>query len=203
VLKQSASAMLPASRNAPRRLPALSKSSRMSQKKTTPLDARRLPHLHKPRPKESCKMMTLRLLKFIPLAVVWFLLIVEVSADVATSNECTNPDADASNCAVESEDPKCPSRPHIIRCAAEYLDTNKNNKLDREELEKAIDSLNWLARGVLKVIGSVDVIMRKCDYDGDGAISIDHDMEHNAETCLASCFKRRAFKGAFFPDCKL
>jgi hypothetical protein len=101
------------------------------------------------------------------------------------------------------EDPKCPSRPHIIRCAAKHLDTNKNNKLDRVELETAIDNLPWLARGVLKIIGSVNSIMKKCDYDGDDAISIDFDMDNTVDTCLATCFKRRAFKNAFFADCDL
>mmetsp|Transcript_6214 Transcript_6214/g.9000 ORF Transcript_6214/g.9000 Transcript_6214/m.9000 type:complete len:141 (+) Transcript_6214:53-475(+) len=110
----------------------------------------------------------------------------------------------AEECANDvAEDPSCPSRPHIIKCAAKYLDTNKNNHLDRVELEEAINSLAWYAKGILKVIGSVDKIMDKCDYDKDGKISIDHDMESTTETCLASCFKRRAFKGAFFPECDL
>ena len=121
---------------------------------------------------------------------------------------CANPDAPAAaeeEQAVEKEpeDPACPSRPHIIRCAAAHLDVNKNNKLEREELQGAIDSLPFLARGVLKIIGSVDKIMAKCDADGDGAISIDHDMDATKETCLATCFKRKSFKRAFFPECDL
>ena len=75
--------------------------------------------------------------------------------------------------------------------------------LDRDELQTAIDKLPWLARGVLQILGSVDKMMKKCDVDGDGAISIDYDMVHNKETCLATCFKKRAFKTAFFPDCEL
>ena len=120
---------------------------------------------------------------------------------------CANPDApaaaDEESEDKEPEDPACPSRPHIIRCAAAHLDVNKNNKLEREELQGAIDSLPFLARGVLKIIGSVDKIMAKCDADGDGAISIDHDMDATKETCLATCFKRKSFKRAFFPDCEL
>ena len=110
--------------------------------------------------------------------------------------------ADDPTCKVV-EDPKCPSRPHIVRCAQAYLDTNKNDMLEREELESAINSLAWYARGVLKIVGSVDAIMAKCDYDKDGAISIDYDMEKTKETCLASCFKKRAFKSSFFPECDL
>ena len=59
------------------------------------------------------------------------------------------------------------------------------------------------ARGILRILGSVDKMMEKCDVDGDDAISIDYDMKHNQETCLATCFKRRAFKASFFPDCNL
>jgi hypothetical protein len=117
------------------------------------------------------------------------------------SGECANVAADSTN--PEPADSNCPSRPHIIRCAGKYLDTNQNNKLERSELEDAIGNLSFLMRTVLKIIGPVDSIMKKCDYDGDGAISIDHDMANTAETCLATCFKRRAFKNAFFPACDL
>mmetsp|Transcript_47733 Transcript_47733/g.144329 ORF Transcript_47733/g.144329 Transcript_47733/m.144329 type:complete len:191 (-) Transcript_47733:492-1064(-) len=134
---------------------------------------------------------------------------------------CPNPEADApgeetaGEAAAEEaepepepevktpEDPACPSRPHIIRCAAEYLDKNKNDKLDRDELQNAIDALPWLSRGVLKILGSVDKIMQKCDADGDDAIGMYDDMEQTKEQCLASCFKRKAFKNAFFGDCDL
>lgn len=100
------------------------------------------------------------------------------------------------------EDPNCPSREYVIRCAGQYLDTNKNGKLDRSELESSIDSLPWYARGILQILGSVDKMMKKCDIDGDDAISMDYDMEHNKDQCLATCFKRRAFKKAFFDDCE-
>ena len=123
--------------------------------------------------------------------------------EAAAEASVADPDVEEEAAPVEPEDPACPSRPHIIRCAAAHLDVNKNNKLERQELQDAIDSLPWLARGVLKIIGSVDKIMSKCDADGDGAISIDHDMAATEETCLATCFKRKAFKKAFFPDCDL
>jgi hypothetical protein len=45
--------------------------------------------------------------------------------------------------------------------------------------------------------------MKKCDVDGDDAIGMDYDMSHNGDTCLATCFKRRAFKRAFFSECEL
>ena len=40
-------------------------------------------------------------------------------------------------------DPDCPDRDHLMRCTKEYLDTNKNSKLEREELESAINKLPW------------------------------------------------------------
>jgi hypothetical protein len=99
------------------------------------------------------------------------------------------------------EDPKCPSRPHVVRCAAKYLDTDQNGALEREELDSAVKNVSWIVRGLLKVIGSTDAIMKKCDADGDGKITIEHDMEATKETCLATCFKRKAFKQLFFPEC--
>lgn len=126
------------------------------------------------------------------------LFILAISASDVTQ-ECSNPEV---GCPTE-EDPNCPSRPHIIRCAGKYLDTDQNMSLERGELEAAIDSLSWYSRGILKVIGSVNKIMAKCDADEDGAISIEKDMAATEETCLATCFKRRAFKAAFFPECDL
>ncbi|GMH93533.1 hypothetical protein TL16_g12654 [Triparma laevis f. inornata] len=60
-----------------------------------------------------------------------------------------------------------------------------------------------MAKSVLKIIGSTDIIMKKCDYNSDGFIDMakNGDMDKSSETCLKQCFKRKAFKGAFFPDC--
>ncbi|KAL7467332.1 hypothetical protein ACHAXS_007576 [Conticribra weissflogii] len=44
------------------------------------------------------------------------------------------------------EDPKCPSRPHVIRCAAKYLDSDHNGSLERSELEAAMNEVPWLLR---------------------------------------------------------
>lgn len=120
----------------------------------------------------------------------------------ADDDSCITPEEEPpAEAAKVEEDPKCPSRPHVIRCAAKYLDTNKNGALEREELESAMSDVSWIVRGLLKVIGSVDAIMTKCDGDGDGKITIKEDMEATKETCLATCFKRKAFKRLFFPDC--
>ena len=125
------------------------------------------------------------------------------------ADDCANPAVQGEEPVVdatttseeEGEDAKCPSRPHVIRCAAKHLDTNHNGALERDELENAMKNVSWIVRGLLKVIGSVDSIMKKCDADGDGQITIEHDMEATKETCLATCFKRKAFKRLFFPDC--
>lgn len=127
-------------------------------------------------------------------------ILVALLLSTAIINTCAS--AVEQTCTAGScEDPSCPSRPHIIRCAAKYLDANKNQKLERSELETAISELPWLARGVLKIIGSVDKIMDKCDANKDGAIGILDDMPMTEDTCLATCFKRKSFKSAFFPDC--
>ena len=137
---------------------------------------------------------------FITLSIFLMILVASRTTSVVAENECQkNSDGQCEG----YEDPSCPSRPHIVRCAAAYLDTNKNNKLEKEELESAIAALPWYARGILKIIGSVPKIMEKCDDDGDGAIGIEHDMEATKDKCLATCFKRKSFKAAFFKDCDL
>ena len=115
--------------------------------------------------------------------------------------EAATEEEEESTTTTEEEDPTCPSRPHIIRCAAKYLDINQNNQLERSELETAMNSVPWILRSLLNIIGSIDAIMKKCDADGDGAIDIEGDMKATEETCLATCFKRKVFKKLFFPDC--
>ena len=51
----------------------------------------------------------------------------------------------------EEEDANCPSRSHVIRCAAKYLDTNQNGILEREELDDVMKKVPWLLRGEILV----------------------------------------------------
>lgn len=196
-------------------------------------------------------MLSTRFLRLVFLVVV-ILSVVAAQEEVATSEqvgseaecaegECANPEvvegvADTKGEAVPEgvvEDPNCPSRGLVIRCAGKHLDANGNGKLERAELQTAINNLPWYARGeepffsvelklrvyysrhdasnlslsfvspgILNIIGSVDKMMKKCDLDRDGAIGMGYDMENNHETCLATCFKRKAFKSSFFPDCQ-
>lgn len=65
---------------------------------------------------------------------------------VGDNGECVNVDQDARTTTGSEKitvDEKCPERGHIIRCAGAYLDTNKNGKLDRVELDSVIASLPW------------------------------------------------------------
>ncbi|GMI51525.1 hypothetical protein ScalyP_jg2847 [Parmales sp. scaly parma] len=133
-------------------------------------------------------------MKLVPLTQLC-LLLVNAQAVIGVAVDQNNDLTPSEDCII--------SRPVVIACAAKFLDTNHNNNLDREELEYAISQLNFLARKVLTIIGSVDAIMEKCDHDKDGAISIHADMGATTTTCLASCYKRRAFKAAFFPDCDI
>jgi outer membrane biosynthesis protein TonB len=123
----------------------------------------------------------------------------EAPEEIVTATDSAKADAQEEE---EENTPGCPSRSHVIKCAAKYLDTNGNQFLERAELQAAIDKLPWLSRGILSILGSVDKMMSKCDVDGDDAIGLDYDMKNNGETCLATCFKRRAFKAAFFSDCE-
>lgn len=84
----------------------------------------------------------------------------------ADDNDCKPAVEETVVVTEEEENPKCPTRPHIIKCAAKYLDTNQNDLLERSELDAAMGEVHWLARGLLKVIGSTDAIMKKCDADG-------------------------------------
>ena len=93
----------------------------------------------------------LRLHRF--LSIIALLILVAVSchaegecANINEEGECLNPDAPVTPEVAETteEDPNCPSRALVIRCAGKYLDTNQNGKLERAELEAAINRyVSW------------------------------------------------------------
>jgi hypothetical protein len=76
-----------------------------------------------------------------------------VEAKCNTENgECLNPEAEAAastKTTSKEEDPNCPSREYVIRCAGIHLDVNKDGLLERVELQTAIDKLPWYGRGEL------------------------------------------------------
>ena len=110
-----------------------------------------------------------RVLRLLALTIVLLSVVVQATAadeaDVSTDavecgtpGECINPEVDeaaevgeereiAPSGKTVDEDPKCPSRELVIRCAGIHLDTNGNGKLEREELQIAIDRLPWYSRG--------------------------------------------------------
>lgn len=98
----------------------------------------------------------LRVLGLIGVALI-FLTGCHAEGDCSTGEgECTNPDA------VEVEDPTCPSRKHVIKCAEQYLDTNRNGKLDRDELEGAINKLPWYSKGTFSESKFVPFRLIRC-----------------------------------------
>jgi hypothetical protein len=152
--------------------------------------------------------------RFVALVVLLSLCRIQSEEVCTAAGECASPDFDTNSEANNKEtkpegtfvaenenDDSCPSRAYVIKCAGQYLDTNRNGLLERAELQSAIDALPWYSRGIISILGSVDKMMKKCDMDGDGAISMDYDMKNNGESCLSTCFKRLAFKKAFFPNC--
>jgi hypothetical protein len=62
---------------------------------------------------------------------------------VGGNGECVNTVQATSGGEEIIFDENCPDRGHIIRRAGVYLDSNKNGKLDRAELDDAIASLPW------------------------------------------------------------
>lgn len=67
-------------------------------------------------------------------------------AAVKQDDSRSEPEAVVAEEAKAPEDPKCPSRPHVIRCAAKYLDSNQDGALERSELEAAMNEVPWLLR---------------------------------------------------------
>ena len=67
----------------------------------------------------------------------------ERSTIVPTLDEMTEPTKNNADEPTIEIDKNCPDRGHIIRCTGAHLDLNKNGKLDRSELDSAIQSLPW------------------------------------------------------------
>ncbi|EJK65210.1 hypothetical protein THAOC_13959, partial [Thalassiosira oceanica] len=119
---------------------------------------------------------------------------VKVDDEGCADETCANPEA-----TDEAEDPSCPSRYGSEawrtrqggQSGEKFLSASTTRRLGVGNLKflpsktHVLPDLTW---SLLRVIGSVDAIMKKCDADGDGKITIDGDMEQTKETCLASCF---------------
>jgi hypothetical protein len=69
-----------------------------------------------------------------------------ITTDISqsTDNSDTSTIVEAEDAIGESpSDPKCPSRSHVLKCAAKYLDLDQDRKLSRNELDTAIKTLPW------------------------------------------------------------
>ena len=71
--------------------------------------------------------------------------------DCAEENASSEESETTTNETSEEEDTNCPSRPHVIRCAAKYLDANQNGKLEKEELDNVMKKVPWLLRGQFRL----------------------------------------------------
>lgn len=84
-------------------------------------------------------------------------------------------------------------RSDVISCAIRFGDTNGDAYIDAAEIGALVKRYVGAGARTLLALGSwvgavesVDVMVKKCDYDGDGRISLS-DFERSYETCLAYC----------------
>jgi hypothetical protein len=68
---------------------------------------------------------------------------VQATTHETTTETTTTATNDVDESTTNEIDKNCPDRGHIIRCTGAHLDLNKNGKLDRVELDSAIQSLPW------------------------------------------------------------
>ncbi len=95
----------------------------------------------------------------------------------------------------EEEKPCKYTRRETVEYAAVYFDTNNDNMLSRSEVQDAWNKLltpiekNLVgAAGYLGWVETVDTVMKNCDHDRDGVISL-QDFINSKDTCLSKCWK--------------
>lgn len=81
----------------------------------------------------------------------------------------------------------CPSKEQAFQCVQRTLDTNNDNQLSFEELNKVYDYLWWWQKVPFKAFGGVEKIVEDCDGNGDGILTSDDYI--SMSSCLDSCFK--------------
>lgn len=82
----------------------------------------------------------------------------------------------------------CIERSELVECL-HSLDKNNDKRMTMEEIETVYNEFPWYISYPAYYFGSPNDIIKKCDFDQDGAIT-DEDMQLNNATCLADCFKR-------------
>jgi len=94
----------------------------------------------------------------------------------------------------------CPSRQDAISCFYNKCDLNHDNKIDKLELSKAIDTyLPWYQRIPFHMFGGIDQVLKDCDANKDNILTAEEAITLHS-TCLNTCYKRKMTLSTF--NCK-
>lgn len=90
----------------------------------------------------------------------------------------------------------CPPREDMIRCFYEQADKNRDDIVTKQELTKKVFStLAWYEKIPFNLFGGIDQIMKDCDANRDGQLTVEESML--MKKCMDSCFKRKHTKQKF------
>ena len=90
----------------------------------------------------------------------------------------------------------CPPRESTMKCFYGKADQNNDGFITRHELSNEIFSvLRWYEAGPFKLFGGIDRIMKDCDTNRDGKLTIEESMA--TKHCMDTCFKRKTTKEKF------
>ena len=84
----------------------------------------------------------------------------------------------------------CPTKEESLECFYKTADKNKDGRISKHELSRAIDRhLPWWQRVPFKLFGGIERVMTDCDANHDGYLTKaeSYDMK---DTCLETCYKR-------------
>ena len=85
----------------------------------------------------------------------------------------------------------CPTKKQAIDCFYSKCDLNNDGKINRKELESAIDNyLPWWERIPFNIFGGIDQILSDCDANKNGVLTA-KEAYHMKHTCLNSCYKKK------------
>jgi len=90
----------------------------------------------------------------------------------------------------------CPPRESTMACFYSKADRNNDGVITRQELSHKIFSvLRWYEAAPFKLFGGIDRIMKDCDANRDGQLTIEESMAMTH--CMDTCFKRTSTKNKF------
>lgn len=91
----------------------------------------------------------------------------------------------------------CPDRNHTMTCFYTQADTNNDGRVSKQELQNSLDDeLPWWKRQAFHLFGGIGRIMKDCDKNGDGFLTIPESFAMS-ETCMESCYKIQSTKDLF------